>query len=137
MTIPKDLVERAQRVGATDNVEDAIRDLSRWPELYEWIISDLTQAIEHHEKWEGGVAEEKLLQWYLTYICANCGGFAEVPLLAIEVLDSGTTLTCDKCGEATVVDLFTPEERAKLYRQARLYEEPPQPPAFLGHVDGG
>jgi len=56
------------------------------------------------------MTEKKRLQWHLTYICAHCGGFAEVPLLAVEVLDSGTTLVCDKCDGLTVVDLFTPEE---------------------------
>jgi len=41
----------------------------------------------------------------ITYICAHCGGFAEVPFLEIEVFDSGTTLTCNRCGKDTVFDL--------------------------------
>ena len=41
----------------------------------------------------------------ITYICAHCGGFAEVSFLAIEIFDNGITLTCDKCGKDTVLHL--------------------------------
>ena len=43
------------------------------------------------------------------YICSQCGSFAELSLLVIGIFDSGTTLTCDKCGEVTVLLLLTPE----------------------------
>ena len=45
-----------------------------------------------------------------TFICAHCGGLAEVSLWEIELLDSGTTLTCDKCGEKTVILLVKQSE---------------------------
>ncbi len=63
------------------------------------------------------MAEEIPFTWHLAYICAHCGCIAEVPMGAVEPLDSGTTLTCDECGEATVVDLFTPAQREKMCRQ--------------------
>ena len=44
-----------------------------------------------------------------TYICAHCGSFAEVSFWSIEAFDNGTTLTCDKCGEDTVLLLLTPK----------------------------
>ena len=51
----------------------------------------------------------------ITYICAHCGGFATVPLSSVEFLDSGTVLTCDKCGQDTVIDLDTPGRRAERF----------------------
>ncbi len=42
------------------------------------------------------------------YVCAHCGNTAR---LALEVLDNGTTLACNKCRRTTVVDLYTPGER--------------------------
>lgn len=48
----------------------------------------------------------------LAYVCAACGAFAKTEAT---MLDSGTTLTCDECGKDTVVDLDTPEQRAKRY----------------------
>ena len=52
---------------------------------------------------------------YLPYICAACGEIVEVPLAAVEPLDSGTTMTCPRCGGDTIVDLSTPEERRRKY----------------------
>ena len=40
----------------------------------------------------------------LAYLCAECGGFAYT---SADSLDSGTMLTCDKCGGKTVVLLLT------------------------------
>lgn len=69
-------------------------------------------------------AEEKALDLRITYICAHCGQFAEVSFWEVEVFDSGTTLTCDKCGQDTVFDLETPEARAERYgRYDKLLEE--------------
>lgn len=62
----------------------------------------------------------RLINWHLTYVCAHCGRLAEVAMLAIEVLDSGTTLTCDKCGEDIAVDLDTPEDRAMRHKLAEV-----------------
>ena len=53
----------------------------------------------------------------MKYICAHCGTFAAVPE-DVEMLDSGTTLICDSCGEPTVVDLGTPAYRVKLFKDA-------------------
>ena len=69
------------------------------------------------------MAIDTLTLWRLTFICAHCGDFAEVPSLTVEVLDSGTTLTCDECGRATIVDLSTSEERAKLF-QSHVIDSP-------------
>ena len=44
----------------------------------------------------------------LTYICAHCKGLAEVSLWEIDLLDSGITLTCDKCEQQTVILLLKP-----------------------------
>lgn len=52
----------------------------------------------------------------MAYLCAVCGGFAYV---AIDSIDSGTTLTCGKCGGKTVIDLDTPERRAERYQEAK------------------
>ena len=52
------------------------------------------------------------------YLCAHCGALS--PINDDTWLDSGTTLTCIECGAETVVDLFTPQQRATLYsRQVR------------------
>jgi len=40
----------------------------------------------------------------IAYICACCGGFVEVPL-SVELIDSGTTLNCEKCNGDTVFHL--------------------------------
>jgi DNA-directed RNA polymerase subunit RPC12/RpoP len=48
----------------------------------------------------------------MNFICAHCGAWV---LIEADFLDSGTTLTCNECGKVTIVDLFRPEERAKLY----------------------
>ena len=53
----------------------------------------------------------------MTYICANCGTFAKDS--TADVIDSGTVLTCNECGKETVVDLNTPEQRSKLWREFR------------------
>ncbi len=42
----------------------------------------------------------------IAYHCAHCGAIVHA---GVEVLDSGTTLTCDECGRDTIVDLKTPE----------------------------
>lgn len=47
--IPEDLIKRARCAGAMGNVEDAKRDLRRWPDLHAEIINDLIRAIESHE----------------------------------------------------------------------------------------
>lgn len=75
-------------------------------------------CIEHLRHELEKVRQTRLINWHLTYICAHCGQLAEVPMLAIEVLDSGTILTCDKCGRETVVDLDTREDRAMRYNLA-------------------
>ena len=49
----------------------------------------------------------------ISYICAACGRPAEAPL---DLLDSGTTLWCDSCGGATIVDLETPRRRAERWQ---------------------
>jgi hypothetical protein len=51
------------------------------------------------------------------YVCAGCGGFAEAGDFMI---DSGLTLTCPECGGQTIADLFTPDGRAQLYRDAEV-----------------
>ena len=56
------------------------------------------------------IVNDTTLDLRLTYICAHCGGLAEVSLWEIELLDSGTTLTCDKCGEKTVILLVKQSE---------------------------
>ncbi len=43
------------------------------------------------------------------YICAHCEEFSPISPY-VDLLDSGTTLLCS-CGERTVVDLSTPENR--------------------------
>ena len=53
----------------------------------------------------------------ITYLCQQCGTPNAV---AIDFLDSGTTLTCPACGGETIVDLFRPDLRAEMYR---IYEE--------------
>ena len=40
----------------------------------------------------------------IAYICACCGEFVEVPL-SVELIDSGTTLSCEKCNGDTVFHL--------------------------------
>lgn len=46
----------------------------------------------------------------MTYLCAHCGDLAEVPFLEAEVFDSGTTLTCNRCGQDTILNLSTQKE---------------------------
>lgn len=64
-----------------------------------------------------GFVEKNVFDLRITYICAHCGGFAEVPFLAVEVFDSGTVLTCNRCGKDTVFDLSTPKERADSFAE--------------------
>ena len=49
------------------------------------------------------------------------------------ILDSGTTLTCPVCGEYTIIDLFTPEDRATLYgiKEKQANESLPQEETVL------
>jgi len=61
-------------------------------------------------------AIEKRTNEQLTFICAHCGAVANVSLCRVGILDSGTSLICDNCGQDTVVDLDTPEDRAAWYR---------------------
>jgi DNA-directed RNA polymerase subunit RPC12/RpoP len=62
-----------------------------------------------HDEWGppsvGFVERNVEFNLAITYICAQCGGFAEVPFLAVEVFDSGTRLTCNRCGKDTVFNL--------------------------------
>ena len=51
------------------------------------------------------------------YVCAQCGSFSLIDQDA-DILDNGTTLTCEHCKEPTVVDLGTPEYRKKLFEDA-------------------
>jgi len=53
-------------------------------------------------------ANEEIPTWTIAYICAHCGCIERT---SIEILDSGTTLTCEQCGEATIVDLSKPKNR--------------------------
>ena len=48
----------------------------------------------------------------ITFICAHCGRFATYQL---DSIDSGTVLVCSECGQKTIVDLDTPEQRARRY----------------------
>lgn len=66
------------------------------------------------------VIGQDVMRLKITYVCAHCGGFAEGPFFSVEILDGGTVLACDKCGEHTVVDLSTPDERAKRYRLGQV-----------------
>lgn len=52
----------------------------------------------------------------MRYICAHCGDFAGDD--SVEMLDGGTTLVCDNCGKPTIVDLETPANRKKLFKDA-------------------
>ena len=61
------------------------------------------------------VISQNVCRLKITYVCAHCGGFAEGPFFSVEILDDGTTLACDKCGEHTVVVLSTPEEQRRRY----------------------
>ena len=47
--------------------------------------------------------------------CAHCAGM--IPVLDCDI-DSGSMWTCPRCAGETVVDLFTPAERAELYEAA-------------------
>ncbi len=53
----------------------------------------------------------------MTYICQYCGGIVEIEA-NVDPLDSGTTLECSSCAGITVVDLFQPDERRRLYQDA-------------------
>ena len=46
-------------------------------------------------------------------MCQHCG--VDILLDADAMLDAGADLTCQECGEHTVVDLFTPQERKEMY----------------------
>lgn len=59
----------------------------------------------------------------ITYICAHCGGFAEVPFLEVEAFDSGTTLTCNRCGEDTIFGLDTPGKCVEWYEELKALQE--------------
>lgn len=54
----------------------------------------------------------------MRFVCAHCGDFSDDP--DVEMLDSGTTMTCEACGKETIVDLSTPEYRKKLFEDAGL-----------------
>lgn len=49
----------------------------------------------------------------IKYICSWCGTFAADH--RVDIYDNGTTLTCNKCKEVTVVDLDRPENRTTRY----------------------
>jgi len=51
----------------------------------------------------------------MKYSCAHCGEWVSLEEIGVDFLDSGTTLKCPHCDRETIVDLFRPEERAKLY----------------------
>jgi len=61
----------------------------------------------------------------MKYICSHCG---EISDLLTTFIDSGMTLICPYCQGKTIIDLFQPEERKKLYSsQIKLMPMPQDP----------
>jgi DNA-directed RNA polymerase subunit RPC12/RpoP len=52
----------------------------------------------------------------LVFICAHCGN---ISYSEEDSIDSGTSLTCSKCGKKTVVELFTLEAYLKRHKQVQ------------------
>ena len=50
----------------------------------------------------------------LVFICAHCKNTSHS---GEDTIDNGTSLTCNKCGKKTVVELFTPEAYVKRHEQ--------------------
>ncbi len=67
----------------------------------------------------------------IAYLCAACGEIVDADA-KVELIDSGTTIACSKCGGLTVFDLSTPETRAQSYQ---LVEALSQAAGFAGPVD--
>ena len=53
----------------------------------------------------------------MNFVCPACGEFSKLTAFDAEMLDSGTEITCSECKSTVVVDLNTPEQRSKLWRE--------------------
>ena len=101
-----------------DHLPDSRHDDDEsWGWCWEELSGDAQEAVIKMRRvaWEF-ISEHQTAQC-VHYACAACGGIVPLPP-DVEVLDSGTGLTCPTCGGTTVVDLDTPGKRTARYRAA-------------------